>query len=204
MTHQWFLCCFVRSFCLKQLFFNCTNVAISVELHFLLDKSVTHSLNTYYIYFNRFDNLFTPVSQSSATCWICFWVFFFALIIFFFIFILAKDYICIFFFPILDVTYHCPTSAPLFYSILIEVIHVCVCMCIAVGMAKVEEKLKAGRMKRQEGSGFSEEPQRRSSSSQSSKKEPALSSSGKRLISLFNLCNVVCCIVRQRPIVLKD
>lgn len=80
----------------------------------------------------------------------------------------------------------------------------CVCMCIAVGMAKVEEKLKAGRMKRQEGSGFSEEPQRRPSSSQSSKKEPALSSSGKRLISLFNLCNVVCCIVRQRPIVLKD
>ncbi|XP_078806683.1 zinc finger protein 512B isoform X11 [Oryzias latipes] len=46
------------------------------------------------------------------------------------------------------------------------------------GMAKVEEKLKAGRMKRQEGSGFSEEPQRRPSSSQSSKKEPALSSSG--------------------------
>uniref|UniRef100_A0A8C7XQB0 Zinc finger protein 512B n=1 Tax=Oryzias sinensis TaxID=183150 RepID=A0A8C7XQB0_9TELE len=44
------------------------------------------------------------------------------------------------------------------------------------GMAKVEEKLKAGRMKRQEGSGFSEEPQRRPSSSQSSKKEPALSS----------------------------
>uniref|UniRef100_A0A3B3BYQ1 Zinc finger protein 512B n=1 Tax=Oryzias melastigma TaxID=30732 RepID=A0A3B3BYQ1_ORYME len=46
------------------------------------------------------------------------------------------------------------------------------------GMAKVEEKLKAGRMKRQEGSGFNEEHQRRPSSSQSSKKEPALSSSG--------------------------
>uniref|UniRef100_A0A3P9ICM6 Zinc finger protein 512B n=1 Tax=Oryzias latipes TaxID=8090 RepID=A0A3P9ICM6_ORYLA len=46
------------------------------------------------------------------------------------------------------------------------------------GMAKVEEKVKAGRMKRQEGSGFNEEPQRRPSSSQSSKKEPPLSSSG--------------------------
>ncbi|XP_028265755.1 zinc finger protein 512B isoform X2 [Parambassis ranga] len=39
------------------------------------------------------------------------------------------------------------------------------------GMTKVEEKLKAGRAKRTEGSGFSEEPQRRSASSQSSKKD---------------------------------
>ncbi|XP_031701006.1 zinc finger protein 512B isoform X2 [Anarrhichthys ocellatus] len=46
------------------------------------------------------------------------------------------------------------------------------------GMTKVEEKLKAGRVKRSEGSGFSEEPQRRPTSSQSSKKEPAATSSG--------------------------
>ncbi|XP_008299802.1 zinc finger protein 512B isoform X2 [Stegastes partitus] len=46
------------------------------------------------------------------------------------------------------------------------------------GMTKVEEKLKAGRVKRSEGSGFSEEPQRRPSSSQSSKKESATTSSG--------------------------
>ncbi|XP_054465686.1 zinc finger protein 512B isoform X2 [Anoplopoma fimbria] len=46
------------------------------------------------------------------------------------------------------------------------------------GMTKVEEKLKAGRVKRSEGSGFSEEPQRRPTSSQSSKKDPATTSSG--------------------------
>ncbi|XP_076022644.1 zinc finger protein 512B isoform X2 [Genypterus blacodes] len=46
------------------------------------------------------------------------------------------------------------------------------------GMSKVEEKLKAGRAKRQDGGGFSEEPQRRSNQSQSSKKEPATTSSG--------------------------
>ncbi|KAA8590946.1 zinc finger protein 512B isoform X2 [Etheostoma spectabile] len=46
------------------------------------------------------------------------------------------------------------------------------------GMTKVEEKLKAGRAKRSEGTGFSEEPQRRPISSQSSKKDPATSSSG--------------------------
>ncbi|XP_042347469.1 zinc finger protein 512B isoform X2 [Plectropomus leopardus] len=46
------------------------------------------------------------------------------------------------------------------------------------GMTKVEEKLKAGRVKRSEGSGFNEEPQRRPSSSQSSKKDPATTSSG--------------------------
>ncbi|XP_068198125.1 zinc finger protein 512B isoform X2 [Antennarius striatus] len=48
------------------------------------------------------------------------------------------------------------------------------------GMTKVEEKLKGGRVKRPEGSGFSEEPQRRttSSSNQSSKKDPSTSSSG--------------------------
>ncbi|CAK6957340.1 zinc finger protein 512B isoform X2 [Scomber scombrus] len=46
------------------------------------------------------------------------------------------------------------------------------------GMTKVEEKLKAGRAKRSEGSGFSEEPQRRPSSSQPSKKDPATTSSG--------------------------
>ncbi|KAM6929502.1 zinc finger protein 512B isoform 3-T3 [Lycodopsis pacificus] len=46
------------------------------------------------------------------------------------------------------------------------------------GMTKVEEKLKAGRVKRSEGSGFSEESQRRPTSSQSSKKDPAATSSG--------------------------
>ncbi|XP_037832850.1 zinc finger protein 512B isoform X3 [Kryptolebias marmoratus] len=46
------------------------------------------------------------------------------------------------------------------------------------GMTKVEEKLKAGRVKRSEGCGFSEEPQRRPASSQSSKKEPATANSG--------------------------
>ncbi|XP_069382061.1 zinc finger protein 512B isoform X13 [Paralichthys olivaceus] len=46
------------------------------------------------------------------------------------------------------------------------------------GMTKVEEKLKAGRAKRPEGTGFSEEPQRRPTSSQSSKKDPATTSSG--------------------------
>lgn len=46
------------------------------------------------------------------------------------------------------------------------------------GMTKVEEKLKAGRVKRSEGSGFSEEPQRRPTSSQPSKKDPASTSSG--------------------------
>ncbi|XP_030278748.1 zinc finger protein 512B isoform X7 [Sparus aurata] len=46
------------------------------------------------------------------------------------------------------------------------------------GMTKVEEKLKAGRAKRPEGSGFSEEPQRRPTPSQSSKKDPATTSSG--------------------------
>ncbi|XP_045911783.1 zinc finger protein 512B isoform X1 [Micropterus dolomieu] len=45
------------------------------------------------------------------------------------------------------------------------------------GMTKVEEKLKAGRAKRSEGSGFSEEPQRRAPS-QSTKKDPATTSSG--------------------------
>ncbi|XP_056278508.1 zinc finger protein 512B isoform X2 [Pseudoliparis swirei] len=46
------------------------------------------------------------------------------------------------------------------------------------GMTKVEEKLKAGRAKRSEGSGFSEEPQRRPTPSQSSKKDPAATGSG--------------------------
>ncbi|XP_040009045.1 zinc finger protein 512B isoform X1 [Xiphias gladius] len=46
------------------------------------------------------------------------------------------------------------------------------------GMTKVEEKLKAGRAKRPEGSGFSEDPQRRPAQSQSSKKDPATTSSG--------------------------
>ncbi|CAJ1085017.1 zinc finger protein 512B isoform X1 [Xyrichtys novacula] len=46
------------------------------------------------------------------------------------------------------------------------------------GMTKVEEKLKAGRAKRSEGSGVSEDPQRRSTPSQSSKKDPATTSSG--------------------------
>uniref|UniRef100_A0A3Q0T0G5 Zinc finger protein 512B n=1 Tax=Amphilophus citrinellus TaxID=61819 RepID=A0A3Q0T0G5_AMPCI len=41
------------------------------------------------------------------------------------------------------------------------------------GMTKVEEKLKAGRVKRTEGSGFAEEPQRRPPSVQTSKKDSA-------------------------------
>lgn len=51
-------------------------------------------------------------------------------------------------------------------------------LCFA-GMTKVEEKLKAGRAKRSEGSGFSEEPQRRPTPSQSSKKDPAATGSGE-------------------------
>uniref|UniRef100_A0A096M4G8 Zinc finger protein 512B n=1 Tax=Poecilia formosa TaxID=48698 RepID=A0A096M4G8_POEFO len=46
------------------------------------------------------------------------------------------------------------------------------------GMTKVEEKLKAGRVKRSEGCGFNDEPQRRPASAQSSKKEPVTTSSG--------------------------
>ncbi|XP_047451051.1 zinc finger protein 512B isoform X2 [Mugil cephalus] len=46
------------------------------------------------------------------------------------------------------------------------------------GMTKAEEKMKAGRAKRAEGSGCSEEPQRRTTSSQSSKKDSATTSSG--------------------------
>ncbi|XP_075884625.1 zinc finger protein 512B isoform X3 [Nelusetta ayraudi] len=48
------------------------------------------------------------------------------------------------------------------------------------GMTKVEEKLKAGRAKRPEGSGFSEESQRRpaATSNHPSKKDPATTSSG--------------------------
>lgn len=48
-------------------------------------------------------------------------------------------------------------------------------------MTKVEEKLKAGRAKRPEGSGFSEESQRRpaTTSNHPSKKDPATSSSGE-------------------------
>ncbi|MEQ2185638.1 hypothetical protein GOODEAATRI_020289, partial [Goodea atripinnis] len=45
-------------------------------------------------------------------------------------------------------------------------------------MTKVEEKLKAGRVKRPEGCGISDEPHRRPLSAQSSKKEPATPSSG--------------------------
>jgi len=48
-------------------------------------------------------------------------------------------------------------------------------------MTKVEEKLKAVRVKRPEGSGFSEEPQRRPTSSQTFKKESAAASSGEHL-----------------------
>lgn len=57
-------------------------------------------------------------------------------------------------------------------------------VCVA-GMTKVEEKLKAGRVKRQEGSGFSEEPQRRSTASQSSKKDSATTSSGEHTDQFF-------------------
>ena len=55
----------------------------------------------------------------------------------------------------------------------------CVCVCVCLGMTKVEEKLKAGRGKRPEGSGFSEEPQRRPNHSQPTKKDPAPAASGK-------------------------
>nr|XP_020463756.1 zinc finger protein 512B isoform X3 [Monopterus albus] len=46
------------------------------------------------------------------------------------------------------------------------------------GMSKVEEKLKAGRAKRPEGSGFSDEPQKRPTPSQSSKRDTATTSLG--------------------------
>lgn len=65
----------------------------------------------------------------------------------------------------------------------------CVWVCIRdVGMTKVEEKLKAGRVKRPEGSGFSEEPQRRPTGTPShhSKKDPATTSSGECLDQLVN------------------
>lgn len=52
-------------------------------------------------------------------------------------------------------------------------------------MTKVEEKLKAGRVKRPEGCGFSDEPQRRPMSVQSSKKEPATASSGENVDNVF-------------------
>ncbi|XP_034028507.1 zinc finger protein 512B isoform X3 [Thalassophryne amazonica] len=45
------------------------------------------------------------------------------------------------------------------------------------GMSKVEEKLKAGRVKRPEGSGFIEETHKKLTPSQSSKKDPATSGS---------------------------
>lgn len=60
----------------------------------------------------------------------------------------------------------------------------CVCVCVS-GMTKVEEKLKAGRAKKPEGSGFSEEPQRRPTPSQSTKKDPATTSSGENLCQGF-------------------
>lgn len=64
--------------------------------------------------------------------------------------------------------------------------YVCVCAFVCVlGMTKVEEKLKAGRVKRSDGSGFSEDPQRRPTPSQSSKKDPATTSSGEYLDELF-------------------
>ncbi|XP_061667544.1 zinc finger protein 512B isoform X2 [Syngnathoides biaculeatus] len=46
------------------------------------------------------------------------------------------------------------------------------------GMTKVEEKLKASRMKRRDGKGFTEEPHRRPTSNQSSTKHTATTSSG--------------------------
>ncbi|XP_058498620.1 zinc finger protein 512B isoform X1 [Solea solea] len=46
------------------------------------------------------------------------------------------------------------------------------------GMTKVEEKLKAGRAKRPEGSALSEDPQRRPAPAQSAKKDSATTSSG--------------------------
>lgn len=57
-------------------------------------------------------------------------------------------------------------------------------MCV-VGMTKVEEKLKAGRVKRPEGSGFIEEAQRRPSSGQPSRKDSATTSSGEHQDHIF-------------------
>lgn len=59
-------------------------------------------------------------------------------------------------------------------------------VCVA-GMSKVEEKLKAGRAKRSEGSGFNEEPQRRPTPNQSSKKDAAASSSGEHQTFINNV-----------------
>lgn len=50
------------------------------------------------------------------------------------------------------------------------------------GMTKVEEKLKAGRVKRTEGGGLSEESQKRPTTSLS-KKDPATTSSGRMFTS---------------------
>lgn len=64
--------------------------------------------------------------------------------------------------------------------------NMCLCMhmCVA-GMTKVEEKLKAGRAKRTEGSGFCEEPQRRSASSHSSKKDSTPANPGEHIVHLY-------------------
>lgn len=69
----------------------------------------------------------------------------------------------------------------------------CVWVCIHdAGMTKVEEKLKAGRVKRQEGSGFSEEPQRRPAGTPNhpSKKDPATTSSGEHSDQLL-ICELI-------------
>lgn len=59
-------------------------------------------------------------------------------------------------------------------------VYVCLCVYMyVIGMTKVEEKLKAGRAKRSEGSGYAEENQRRPPSVQPSKKDSATTSSGE-------------------------
>lgn len=70
-----------------------------------------------------------------------------------------------------------------------DCVYIWICVCV-LGMTKVEEKLKAGRVKRSEGSGFSEEPQRRHTPSQSSKKDPATTSSGEDLDPFFKRLNL--------------
>lgn len=55
-------------------------------------------------------------------------------------------------------------------------------------MNKVEEKLKAGRMKRAEGSLFTEESQRKQSAQAHTRKEPAAISSGKPFCMAQYIC----------------
>jgi len=62
-------------------------------------------------------------------------------------------------------------------------------MC-CTGMNKVEEKLKAGRMKRAEGTLFTEETQRKQSVQAHTRKDPAAISSGLSLSLSLSLSAV--------------